>query len=47
VARYTLENPVRAGLVTRVEDYPFVGSLVYPVAEILEAVQMMPGRKSG
>jgi REP element-mobilizing transposase RayT len=28
VARYILENPVRAGLVTRVEDYPFVGSEV-------------------
>jgi putative transposase len=38
VARYILENPVRAGLVTRVEDYPFVGSLVYELKEILEAV---------
>jgi putative transposase len=48
VARYILENPVRAGLVARVEDYPFVGSTVYPVAEILAAVQMTPAsRKSG
>jgi hypothetical protein len=48
VARYILENPVRAGLVARVEDYPFAGSMVYPIAEILAAVQMMPAsRKSG
>lgn len=40
VARYILENPVRAGLVSRVEDYPFMGSNVYTVAEILEAVQL-------
>jgi putative transposase len=48
VARYTLENPVRAGLVTRVEDYAFAGSQVYPIAEILATVQMTPAsRKSG
>jgi len=48
VARYTLENPVRACLVDRVEDYSFAGSGLYPLAEILEAVQMMPvSRKSG
>jgi putative transposase len=48
VARYILENPVRAGLVAGVEDYPFAGSMVYPIAEILAAVQMMPAsRKSG
>ncbi|MBI4887691.1 MAG: transposase [Acidobacteria bacterium] len=40
VARYILENPVRAGLVRRVEDYPFLGSSVYTVEQILEAVQM-------
>ena len=38
VARYILENPLRAGLVERVEDYPFVGSCVYTLPEILEAV---------
>ena len=42
VARYILENPLRAGLVERVEDYPFLGSLTHPLSEILEAVQMMP-----
>jgi len=40
VARYLLENPVRAGLVTRVEDYPFLGSNVYTVEQVLEAVQL-------
>jgi putative transposase len=40
VARYILENPIRARLVERVEDYPFLGSSVYTVDEILEAVQM-------
>ncbi len=38
VARYVLENPLRAGLVARVEDYRFAGSRVYSLAEILEAV---------
>jgi hypothetical protein len=47
VARHTLENPIRAGLVARVEEYPFAGSLVYPIAEILAAVQLMPSRTSG
>ena len=35
VAKYILENPVRAGLVERVEDYPFAGSLVYTLTELL------------
>ena len=38
VARYILENPLRARLVERVEDYPFAGSCQYPLHEILEAV---------
>ena len=29
VAEHILQNPVRAGLVERREDYPFSGSLVY------------------
>jgi hypothetical protein len=40
VARYIFENPIRARLVARVEDYPFLGSSVYTVDEILEAIQM-------
>ena len=42
VAKYILENPVRAGLVSRVEDYPFAGSRAYSVAEILEGISTMP-----
>jgi putative transposase len=30
VARHIMESPIRAGLVRRVEDYPYVGSLEYP-----------------
>jgi len=39
VARYILENPLRKGMVVRVADYPFVGSTLYTVSEILEAIQ--------
>jgi putative transposase len=37
VAKYILENPVRAGLVRRPEDYRFLGSDMYSITEILEA----------
>ena len=47
VARYILENPVRARLVRNPEDYPFSGSSVHGVAEILEAVQFRPDPRSG
>jgi putative transposase len=40
VARYILENPLRARLVARVADYPFAGSTVYSLEQILEAVQL-------
>ena len=32
LVRYILENPVRAGLVTRAEDYPYSGALYWPGA---------------
>ena len=38
VARYVIENPVRAGLVDRVFDYPHVGSDVWSLEEIVNAV---------
>jgi putative transposase len=38
VARYILENPVRAGIVERIEDYPFIGSSVYPLSALIESV---------
>jgi REP-associated tyrosine transposase len=47
VSRYILENPVRAGIARRVEDYPFAGSMRYPLEQVLDAVAMMPpSRKS-
>ena len=42
VARYILENPIRAGLVERVQDYPFCGSVMHPLEHLLDAVAMMP-----
>jgi hypothetical protein len=45
VARYILENPVRPGFVQRVLEYPFSGSDVYSVQDILEAV-VLNGLKS-
>ena len=35
-ARYILNNPVRAGLVQRIEDYPYLGSLELPLPAILD-----------
>ena len=43
VARFILENPIRAGLVERAQDYPFLGSGVYSIDEILEAVEWRSG----
>jgi REP-associated tyrosine transposase len=38
VARYILENPVRAGLTNSVLDYPFVGSAVCDVKDLLDGL---------
>ncbi len=38
VARYILENPVRARLARTVEEYPFVGSLVYELRDLVRSV---------
>ena len=40
VARYILENPLKAGLVERIADYPFVGSSAYTIEQMLGAVQL-------
>jgi putative transposase len=37
--RYMLANPVRAGLVDRIDEYPHVGSEIWSVAQIAEFVQ--------
>jgi len=36
IVRYIIENPLRAGLVQRVEDYPFTGSQIYSMKELME-----------
>jgi putative transposase len=43
VARYILENPVRAGLVAAAQDYPFSGSDVYSLEQLLDAIQLEKG----
>ena len=44
LARYILNNPVRAGLVQRPEDYAFLGSLTMNVRDLLYSVQIEDGR---
>ena len=36
VARYILENPVRAGLARTIDEYPFLGSFVYTLPELID-----------
>ena len=38
VARYILENPLRAGLAARVEDYPYLGSMTMSIGDLLLSV---------
>jgi REP element-mobilizing transposase RayT len=38
VARYIVENPVRAGLAKTVTDYPFVGSQVYELKDLIASL---------
>ena len=40
VARYILENPVRAGIARTVQEYPFSGSSVYSIEQLRDAVQL-------
>lgn len=40
IARYIVENPVRAGLVSDPRSYPWLGSTEYSLESILTAVQM-------
>jgi putative transposase len=42
VVAYILENPVRAGLCTDPREYPFIGSSVYSVEELIESVSARP-----
>ena len=36
IVGYIIENPVRAGLVQKVEDYPFTGSQLHTIKELME-----------
>jgi putative transposase len=36
IVRYIIENPVRAGLVEKVEDYPFIGSQLHSREELMK-----------
>ena len=38
VARYVLANPLRAGMVVKVEDYRFLGSLRMSIQELFYSV---------
>ena len=42
MARYILENPVRARIACDVREYPFTGSCLYSVDEILDALPWSP-----
>jgi putative transposase len=42
VARYVLENPVRAGLAKSPLDYPFCGSIKFSTKQIMEAAAWQP-----
>jgi putative transposase len=37
VVKYIVANPVRAGLASTVEEYPFVGSLVYQLKDLINS----------
>ena len=47
VARYILENPIRAGLVQSVRDYPYVGSTLYTIDQILDSLPVHGHWQSG
>jgi putative transposase len=42
VARYILENPLRAGLVDSPTKHPFIGSIRHKVEDVLDAVCWQP-----
>ena len=42
VAAYIVNNPTRAGLCTKISDYPWLGSDRYTLDELIEAVQLDP-----
>jgi putative transposase len=45
IARYIIENPLHAGLVDSPLDYPFVGSDLWPLEEILRRDAVIISRR--
>ena len=41
VARYILANPLRAGLVKDIREYPFTGSSMETIGELIENLRTM------
>ena len=39
VARYVLDNPVRARIVESPQDYPYLGSLVMELEDLIDSVR--------
>jgi REP element-mobilizing transposase RayT len=46
IAAYIVNNPIRSGLCGTLEQYPFIGSSRYTLAELSEAIQFKPDRRS-
>jgi hypothetical protein len=44
VARYVVQNPVRAGLVQSPEQYPFMGSSILSREQLIESCMWKPRR---
>ena len=42
VARYILQNPLRAGLVATPQDYPFLGSALVSTEQLMESTMWRP-----
>ena len=42
VARYIVQNPVRAGLATSPGEYPFLGSTILPTDDLIASTQWNP-----
>ena len=38
-ARYILANPLRGGLVSRIEDYPYLGSATMSIGDLLDSIR--------
>jgi hypothetical protein len=43
VGRYTLRNPIEGGLVKNILDYPFCGSFIYDLRELIKSDPFLNG----